>query len=151
MRKVEFPLPQDVFNAWCVNFTVACVEIALTRDGANEREIFLTYRRDEFYDGWHIPGAVIQEGEEVEDVLKRVARDELEGARFAPKFFSWFEYLKGTEVGESARGNAISLVFSAEAPDTLRESELAKFFPLSDVPGNLISEHVPVVEAIRSR
>lgn len=151
MRKVEFPLSNDMFNAWCVNFTVACVEIALIRDSANGREIFLTYRRDEFYDGWHIPGAVIQAGEKVEDVINRVARDELGGAQFTPQFFSWFEYLKGTRVGESARGNAISLIFSAEAPEDLRESELAKFFPPSNIPRDLITEHVPVVEAIRSR
>lgn len=149
MRKAEFPLPQDVFNAWCVNFTVPCIEFALVRNGVSGREIFLTHRADEFYNGWHIPGAVIQAGEKVKEVLKRVAQNELQGAQCTPRFLSWFEYVKGTGVGKSMRGHTIALVFFAEAPNTLRESNVAKFFPLSEIPGDLISEHVPVVEAVR--
>ena len=149
MRKAEFPLPRDVFNAWCENFTVPCIEVVFLRDGVNGRELFLTYRDDGYFKGWHIPGAVIQAGENVEEVLRRIARDELQGVEFTPRFFSWFECLKVTGVGESARGHVITLIFSAEAPDTLRESELAKFFPLSKTPGDLITEHVPIIEELR--
>ena len=151
MYKAEFPLPRDLFYAWCQNFAVPCVEIAILREGANEREIYLTYRDDEFFKGWHIPGAVVQAGETVEEVFERIARDELQGAECTRRFFSWFEYLQGSGAGQSARGHAISLVFSADAPSTIRESDTAKFFPFSKIPDDLISEHVPVVDALRNR
>ena len=149
MRKAEFPLPREVFNAWCENFTVPCIELAIVRKTMNDRELFLTYREDEFYKGWHIPGAVIQPGEKVEDVFERISRDELQGAKCAPRFFAWLEYLKGTGEGQSARGHTIALIFSADAPEMLRESNHAKFLPLSKIPGDLISEHMPIVKVLR--
>ena len=149
LSKATFPLSRDLFNAWCGSFVVPCVEIALLRNGEKGREIFLIYRHDEFFKGWHIPGSVIQPGQTIAVMLKKVADNELQHAQLRPQFLSWFEHMKGNAPNESARGHVISLVFVSEVPESLIESEIEKFFPLTDVPGDLLPEHISVIEKIK--
>jgi ADP-ribose pyrophosphatase YjhB (NUDIX family) len=51
----------------------ASVEIILVRDG----QVYLTYRDDKFFTGWHTPGGYPRQRERYQDAVQRVAQREL--------------------------------------------------------------------------
>lgn len=50
------------------------VEVLVTRDG---RDLLLTYRKDDFWNGWHVPGGYVACEEPFEAACTRITRREL--------------------------------------------------------------------------
>ncbi len=150
MKKVTFPVTPEVFDAWCEFFTINTVEIALMRNNAaGEREVFLTYRKDNYFDGWHIPGSVIRPGDSVQVVIDRVTKKELEMEISTPTYLRWFEREKGIGKDLCPRGQEISLLFSSELIGEPHEHEHGKFFSFSNLP-KLIPQHPVLIDHLKN-
>ncbi|MGK7877535.1 MAG: NUDIX hydrolase [Xenococcaceae cyanobacterium] len=50
------------------------VEVIISQTG---KDFLLTYRQDEYWDGWHIPGGFVGCGESIEGACNRIAQQEL--------------------------------------------------------------------------
>lgn len=146
MHKLKFPVPLPVFEAWCKTFGIVCAEVAVFRDIGNGPEILLIYRKDKFFDGWHIPGCVHLPLECIQDTLRRVLEKEIMVEVDKPIFYKWFERLQGDGDGQSKRGYELSLVFTTNILGEFRENENEKFFPISNLPSNIVKGHIPIVE-----
>ncbi len=67
--------PYGVWKALHGIVPVPCVEVIVTTTGKN---FLLTYRKDEHWDGWHIPGGYMHHKESVADACTRIGRKELD-------------------------------------------------------------------------
>ena len=56
LSRVKLPAPYPVFIVLCKSVPMVAVDIALMKD---KDHLFLTYRNDEFYRGWHMPGSIL--------------------------------------------------------------------------------------------
>ena len=86
MNKLSFPAPLSVFEAWCRIFGTVCAEIAVIKNKDKNPEIFLTYRKDKFFKGWHIPGRVCIPTEKISNTLRRVYEEEIKMSIAKQKF-----------------------------------------------------------------
>lgn len=148
MNKLSFPAPLSVFEAWCRIFGTVCAEIAVIKNKDKNPEIFLTYRKDKFFKGWHIPGRVCIPTEKISNTLRRVYEEEIKMSIAKQKFFDWFERPFGKGMGQSPRGHEFSFVFMAESKNKVRENSTEKFFPLNKLPKDLILSQMPIVEKL---
>lgn len=146
MERVEFPVSPRIFDVWCNKFTVNVVELATTRlNSSGLREILLIYRKDKFFDGWHIPGSVILPCRTVNDTISKIVSSELGNVSLStPIFLNWFEKVVG--VDRNLRGQEMSLLFHSNIDGFFKESESAKFFSFDNIPGNLIESHRILIE-----
>lgn len=149
MEKISFPTPISVFKAWCKVFGVICTEVAVVKNGKNGPEVFLTYRNDEFFNGWHIPGAVHLPNENIDSTLKRVLRTEIKMRVNKPRFFGYFERMKGNGTNQSKRGYELSTFFTCRLMGKAAESDNEKFFPLNNLPKNTMTAHLPILRKMR--
>ena len=67
-------LPDEVFRLLTRLTPMANVDLLIQND---RRETLLTWREDELYRGWHIPGGIIRYKERMADRIAEVARLEL--------------------------------------------------------------------------
>lgn len=153
MDKLEFPLPSAVFEAWCRVFGNVCAEIAVMRTSNGVHEMLLTYRDDEYFKGWHIPGSIMLPGETIEDTRDRVMRVELSIEPVVSTFIHWFQRMYGTGIGESTRGYELAFLFSIDSSRVkdFPMNEKAKFFALDHMPSDLIPNHVRIVDYLKDR
>ncbi len=158
MGKLTFPLPLEVFYAWSKTFPTTAAELLVMRNIDSMPEVLLTYRKDRFYDGWHVPGSIHRPNEKFEDTIGRVITGEVGLPATTPYgYWRWFQYPIGTGAGESPRGDVISLLFIMEtgadnkAPGThVVETAEAKFFPLGKMPPDLIPIQIPLMDALKA-
>lgn len=99
MGKVEFPTTVPVFEAWCENFITNPLELGVLKDD----KILMIYRKDKYYDGWHIPGSVLTPGSRVNEVLDRLIKREVGTLVTKPEFVNWVEIMKS----ENPRGQVL--------------------------------------------
>lgn len=151
MKKIEFPAPVEIFNTWHNVFGIVCAELVVLRQKNGIYEIFLEYRNDQFFCGWHIQGRVHFPNEKIMDTLDRVIKEEVRTIVTTPKFFGWFEYPKGNDIGQCERGHAFSFVFISKPKKMPTTNATRKFFPLNQLPKNLLKGHVPVIKAISKK
>lgn len=67
-------MPFDVWKALHQIVPIPAVEVIITSSGKN---FLLTYRKDEYWDGWHIPGGYMQYRESIPNACKRIVQKEL--------------------------------------------------------------------------
>ena len=149
LGKMEFPVSQELFFAWSKSSTTVSADVILMRKSAIGHEVFLTYRDDLFYKGWHVPGSVRLPPEAWEDALKRVLTDELGlPASTKVEFFKWIDHQNGTGIGQSPRGSVISIYSICMNSEGVVENEKARFFRVSDLPTDIIPIHVPIIQEV---
>lgn len=110
-------LPEEVFRLLCRLTTMVNVDLLIRNE---RRETLLTWRHDDLYHGWHVPGGVIRYKERMEARVVEVARLEL-GAAVA---------VKGAPVAMNevihldrrARGHFIAFLFECELVSPLDET-----------------------------
>lgn len=125
LEKVRLPAPYPVFIALCKSVPLIAVDLAVMPD---KNHILLTYRKDEFYDGWHLPGSILRSLESVENAFRRVARSELCVKVSRPKFTTYFSYFDNREYG-------IALLFVAKPKS---KPAAGKYFNLDKLPKNFL-------------
>ncbi len=149
MNKISFPTPLPVFEIWCKVFGTVCAEIVVLKNGDQEPEIFLTYRKDKFFDGWHIPGCVHLPTERIENTINRVLKKEIQIPPNKAIFFDWFERTSGKNKEQSSRGHEFSLVFIIKSRQKIEENDIAKFFPLRKLPKNIMHHQLPIIKKLK--
>jgi ADP-ribose pyrophosphatase YjhB (NUDIX family) len=108
-------LPEPVFRLVTRLTAMVNVDLLIRND---RRETLLTWRHDDLYRGWHLPGGIIRYKERMETRLAEVARAEL-GAAVAVKGgpVAMNEII---HLDRKARGHFIAFLFECElvtAPD----------------------------------
>lgn len=120
-------MPLDVWYAVNSIIPLPAVEVLLTR---SEKDFLLTYRRDNLWDGWHIPGGFIAYKETLADACDRVARRELGISVKFEKLVTAYVWQDHPYAG------SISLVCKCTA---LEEPKEGKFF--TEIPKDIIRHH----------
>lgn len=136
LKKVRLPAPYPVFIALCKSVPMVAVNLAVMPD---KNRILLTYRKDDFYDNWHIPGSILHYKELPADAINRVSQKELSLKISKPRFVGCLnEY--------DRRGHEIVLIYVARPLGKLKVGE---YFALDKIPKNLIKEQRQEVEYLK--
>lgn len=152
MDKIRFPVSRELFFAWCKTFVTVSADVIVIRKSAKGGEVFLTYREDEFYKGWHIPGSIRLPNELLDDARRRVLVTEVGLLKDTKTdFFTWVDYPYGSGVGESPRGPVISLYFCCVGQSEIKETSEGRFFRLSELPEDILPIHVPIMKMVKDR
>ncbi len=136
IKKPEQGIEQVVFDILCkITTHVACELIVVNQQG----EILLTFRQDNFWQGWHFPGGLLRYRESFESRLNKVAKTELAVKLKSTKFLFPHNYTNGK------RGHDVSLVFSCELRS---KPKIGKWF--KHMPKNIIPEHRELWKKIKN-
>ena len=114
------------------------VETLIVDNIDNPGKILLTWRQDENYLGWHIPGGYIRFGEMPEDRLKKVVEKELG--------VSVRKY-KDTHLNHTliySRGHTIGLIYLVELEST--QTTDGKWF--DKIPTPIIGRHKEIITGV---
>jgi ADP-ribose pyrophosphatase YjhB (NUDIX family) len=124
-------LPPPVWRALAGIAPVLAVEVLVTRSG---REVLMTYRDDDDWTGWHVPGGFVGCGEAVETACGRIARRELGVDVRTERILGAFTW------PDHPYAHAVSLLCVCTAPGTPAAGE---FF--SSVPEPVVAHHAEFV------
>lgn len=153
LNKIEWPVCPDLFDAICNNLPVNPVDLAVIRKGEEGPEVFLIYRDDHFFKGWHFPGSVILPGRAIKSVLKDVIEREV-GVRTRGLSFDLVgihQFMKGKSAGKCARGQELDVFYAIFLTKDVNvgTGEHRKFFPLNKLPKNILSHHKVLAASIK--
>ena len=143
MKKVEFPISPEMFDAWCGSFVTNPIELAVLRVRDGCQEVFMIYRNDAFYVGWHMPGSIYLPGNTVQQVIQRLVKREIKQEISATKFVGYVEVSKA----ENPRGQELSLLFVSWLVGNNDVSH-GKFFPLENPPPNTLEHHKKLLQLV---
>ncbi len=73
----KIPSPNRIFNKYLSKVVPASIELILIQD----KKIYLTYREDGWFKGWHTPGGYIRPREGVKEGAQRIANAEALGIK----------------------------------------------------------------------
>lgn len=136
LPKLCWPLPYPVFVALCKSIPLVSIDLAIMPD---PKHLLLTYRKDEFYDNWHIPGMILYHNESVITKLKRVAMNELDIGINNIRFVGYSEYW-------DVRHNGIGLLFVAQPIGVPRDGE---YFYINRLPKKFLCSQEPEIKLLR--
>ncbi len=71
----RMPSPYDIFDKFLSKVVPASQELILIKN----KQIYLTYRKDKWWQGWHTPGGTIRPRETIEETCQRIADNEIPG------------------------------------------------------------------------
>lgn len=147
IKFVDDKIPQGAFYAFCESFISPVVDIVPYHLINNEVETLLIYRKDKYYDGFHLPGLVIVPGKTSKETLDSVIRNELGDKADIGKihFIKIIDTMKGTGIGLDERGQDLKLLYACEVRGEVLEGD---WFSKNNLPTNIIPEHQQVIPEI---
>lgn len=126
------------------------IELCITDENNN---VFLVYRKDREFDGYHMPGTVINDWETVEEACNRLVKGEVirdAGITISsPYSIGWLEVRRGLKEEESTTRNAISLLFTARLEGDFVPQEGKGFFSFDNLPENTLGHHKFILRYFR--
>lgn len=145
LKKLTWPLDSRVFGA-LLNKTVSVpIELAVLND---KNEVLMFYRKDDEYDGNHMPGSVLRDTDTIEDVLERLRKGEVVGGNVtSPICIGLAEISKGSGSGQNPTRHEISLIYLCRLVGEYRGS--GKFYPLEKLPEDTLSHHRVLVGRVK--
>lgn len=146
LGKLKWPLEKDVFHALMPRITSIPIELCVLD---RENRVLTFYRKDDEYDGHHMPGTVLRDNENVSQTVKRLIQSELVGGDVtAPKNIGWTEIPRGNGRGENPTRHEISLLFITHLSSTYHGGG-GVFSPFDALPDNILPHHRVLVEKFR--
>lgn len=116
--------------------TVSVIFCVLDKNG----DVFLSYRKDREFDGYHLPGATVNDWETVDQARERLAQGELKrdaGIDIGEtKPIGWVEASRG--VGDNPTRHAVILMYLTYVQNNVSLPEGLGFFPLKQLPSNIL-------------
>ncbi len=134
-RLPNFPL--QVFYEISQLTRLTAVEVLITQDG---KDFLLTERRDDYWDGWHIPGGFIGYTENAEQACNRIAQKEINvkvRLQNIREIYFWEKH---------PYGNPISLVCVCTAVSDLEKRTDGTFYTSDTKPKDIIFPHILFIE-----
>ena len=142
LRRLKPPYGPKVFPAWVENFVTTPVEMAVFN---SDRQILLVYREDPEYKGWHSPGTILRDEEDVPTALERLINGELGGAKVTrPVPLGWVEVHRGNGLGQNPTRHEISLLHACFVQN-LSLSGKDRLFSIDQLPENTLTHHKEVI------
>lgn len=149
LKRVRFPVPPDLFQAWCAAFSTTAIELVVFTP---EGKVFLLPRPED--DPWfagevHGPGTVILPIDlSKQTVLERLMRREIGGEKglTRPQLIDWFVFPRGNGAHENPRGHEVGILFGSVYTGT----EIPEGVTLGDpenLPENIIVFHRDLIAA----
>jgi len=129
----------DLFEAIITRVPQPCVEALVVDNLYNPQRIYLTWREDQHYYGWHFPGTFIRFGESFEDAIRRVVQREVNAGVYAFRSAD-YEYSL-----VDSRGHTVGTVWIVE-PDG--EPTGGKWFSITDPPDPTLPHHVDILRRV---
>lgn len=133
----------EVFTAICGALTTTGIELVVVRylSGRPYALLFQRPDTDAFYAGqWHTPGSLFYGHETPESVLQRLMERELRGLPVLPP------KKVGANHFHTPRGSEVTLLYLAISTED--HDGPGQWFPLSDLPDDLIDHHRVLMEQV---
>jgi ADP-ribose pyrophosphatase YjhB (NUDIX family) len=132
IREPEKGIGSDLFEAIIKVVPQPCVEAVVVNSINLPREIYLVWRNDQFYSGWHCPGTFIRFAEDFETALQRLLLREIktEFRRFRPTDVQYSR--------KDSRGHTVGTVWLVE-PDSKPRN--GRWFPIAKLPRRILPHH----------
>lgn len=147
LEKLSSPISPDVFRVLMRKTVSVPIELAVFN---SNNQILMIFRKDEEYNGHHLPGTVLRNDENVNDALKRLIAKELAGANILNiNSVGWVEIPRGTNQEENPTRHEISLLHVGYLNDKYKGS--GEFFYPEDLPLNILSHHRRLIREIINR
>ena len=111
----------------------------------NENKVFLVYRKDREFDGYHLPGTIVNDWETVHDARVRLMQGEIQkDAGFMisyPESIGWIEVRRGEGECESRTRNTVALLHIARIQGEFTKNEGYGFYAFDDIPNGTLRDH----------
>lgn len=149
-KRVRFEngrIPLDAFYAWCGSFYTVAVELFGYRFKESGPEILLTYRKDNYYDGYYVAGVVHVPGRTIEETKEHLLKSEFPGIKEVGQW-EWMEVTdiqKGEGPDQDLRGQDVKLLYGAKMDGEIPDG---KWFPIHELPENILPEFHSVLKRV---
>lgn len=119
----------------------------------HENRVFLVYRKDREFDGYHLPGTIVNDWETVHDARLRLVQGEIKkDAGFDisyPEPIGWLEVRRGEGEYESRTRNTVALLHIARLVGDFTPQEGYGFYAFDDIPKNTLPDHKFILNYFR--
>lgn len=124
------PSPFSIFEKYMSKVVPTCIEMALIQDG----DIYLTYREDKYWKGYHFPRTYIGPRETLAQTCQRIADREAPGIRIITA-----EIIGCVTGVDNPRFHDASLITRAIFEGKITDNVKGKWFP--EMPDDIIVGH----------
>lgn len=124
--------PYDIFLKFMSKVVPSAIKLLIVRDG----KVFLMWREDKFFRGWHTPGSYMAPGETLEQSAQRIMDREVPGIMVISA-----RIVNAVVNRDSARFQDLSALTLVEFKGAMEETEKGRWF--SEEPPELIDVHKP--------
>lgn len=151
LEKVESTeIKGDIWHQLVKKFITVPIELCILDD---DNRIFMVYRKDREFDGYHMPGSVVNDWETVEEAKARLVKGEInDGAGIEitePISIGWLDSPKDAGPAEPSPRHGVLLLHIAYFHGTFSPREGMGFFPLDNIPENTLGCHKFLVTFLR--
>lgn len=149
MRRARWPLKPDVFRAGVGLFVSNPIELKVLNDNGH---VLMFYRKDDEYEGNHIPGTVLRDNEDVPMAIQRLLNSEVVGGEVTPPIsLGWKEISKGTTgSGQNPTRHEISLLHVCWLKKPY-QGKGGEFYPVDQLPKNTLPHHRVLIAEMMKR
>ena len=131
-------IPEEVWFALHELIPMPAVEVLITRD--NGKEFLLIYRKDKFWDGWHVPGGFVKIKESLIDACRRIAESEVRIDISGLKLIDVVKYEH-----HPYGGSPVGIFYVCSPVGEVKETETMHFF--KEAPENMIPGHSQLINS----
>lgn len=132
----------EIWHQLVKKFITVPVELCILD---NQNRVFLVYRKDREFDGYHMPGSVVNDWETVDEARKRLVRDEvIIGAGIEitePEPIGWMDSPKDAGPTEPSPRHGILLLHIARFHGDFQPRDGMGFYSLDSIPENTLGCH----------
>lgn len=147
LERLEWPLDSKVFRALCGITVTTPIELAVFN---TKNEILLIYRKDEEYEGNHMPGTVLRDPETVQKAIKRLLNTEVGSSVTEPRSLGWVEVQKGKGADQDPNRHQIALLHACRLVSDYYKGKGA-FYSLDGLPEDTLPHHRMLIEEAEKR
>ena len=132
----------EIWHQLVKKFITTPIELCILDD---EGKVFMVYRKDREFDGYHIPGSVVNDWETVEGACNRLVQSEIitdAGIEITePKPIGWIDSPRDVWPDEVSTRHGISLLYIAYFHGEFLPKEGMSFFTFDSIPDNTLGGH----------
>lgn len=143
LEKIEnTEITGEIWHQLVKKFITVPIELCIFDD---QNRIFLVYRKDREFNGYHMPGSVVNDWETVAEALKRLVKSEINndaGIEITePKSIGWLDSPRNIIPSETLTRHGILLLHVAYFHGTFPPQKGMGFYPLDVLPDNILECH----------